>query len=109
MTDPMVTHIHNIGRRGVIFVILTGAQATAFWIWLWTTFKEMNAIEAVRSVANAWPVRLDSFASVALIACVWIAFGNTSVLYFLLARWWQKRADVLHRRGARFVDQREGS
>ena len=108
MTDPMVTHIHNIGRRGIIFAALTIAQTSALWVWLWMTFKEMNVIEAVRVVAEAWPVHLDKFSSVALVACAWIAFGNTSMLYLLLGRWWQKRADVLHRRGSRFVDEREG-
>lgn len=105
--DPLLQHIGIVLQRSILFLILSLAQAVVCWLWFWAHFKQWSLVEATRHLANAWPLSLDAFSSVQAMGMVWIGVANSAILYLALGRWWKRRADVLHRRGSRVVDQRE--
>ncbi len=106
--DPIFDAMYVNGRRFLWFVVLAAGQATALWLRFWMHFKHLTLWESCSFITSAWPLSLDDFPSFVAMAFVWVGIANTSIIYLLLGRWWKKRAEVLHRRGTIFVDQREG-
>lgn len=105
--DPLLNHIGIVLRRSAIFVALVALQLFGLWVWFWAHFQRAGVEQAFRLFVEAWPLDSGKIAAVLAIGLLWIGCANTAIIYLLLGRWWKKRADVLHRRGSRFVDQRE--
>ena len=108
MSDPILHHVGVVLHRTLLFVLLSAAQAIALWLCFWTHFKSQTLLEAARYLADAWPMSMDSFVSVQAMGMLWISCADTAILYLLIGHWWTRRADVLHRRGSRFADERGG-
>ena len=106
--DPLLHHFSMLLRRTLIFIVLSLAQSLALWLWLWPHFYDVSVLDAARFLGAAWPVTLDSFYSVQAAGMLWVGCADTAILYLLLGRWWWRRADVMHRRGSRFIDERGG-
>lgn len=104
--DPLLTDLGIIINRLFLFGMFSAAQAVALWLWFWMHFKALTLLEAARHLRYAWPMSLDAFGSVQAMGMLWIGCANTGILFLLLGRWWHHRADVLHRRGGRFSDER---
>ncbi len=104
MRDPILHALGVIINRTLLFIGLSLAQAIELWLWFWMHFKHWSLLEAVRAVAEAWPLSFDVFASVVAMAVVWIGIANSAILYLALGRWWQSRGDVMHRRGSRLEE-----
>lgn len=105
--DPLLHYLKLLFQRTLFFVILALLQGLGLWLWLWMHFEVKSMLEALGLLGIAWPLSLDSFHSVLAMGMLWIGAGNTALLYCLLGHWWNRRADVLHRRGSRFFDERE--
>lgn len=105
--DPLLRHLGIIINRSILFVVISLAQAIALWLWFWTRFENWTIWQVLRYAANAWPLSAEVFPSVMALGVLWIGLADTAIVYLLLGRWWRRRADVLHRRGSRFIDQRE--
>ena len=105
--DPLLSHMGVLLRRSTIFVALVAVQMFALWVWFWMHFQHAGFQEAARLLVEAWPLDSGKIAAALALALLWTGCANTAIIYLVLGRWWKKRADILHRRGSRFVDERE--
>lgn len=105
--DALAEEVGLLINRTALFILISLSQAFALWLSFWMHFENWTLAHTVLYVANVWPLSLDVFASVVGMAVAWVGIANTAIIYLMLGRWWKRRADVLHRRGSRFVDERE--
>lgn len=105
--DPIITHFKVQGWRGVYFIGAATVQAICLWAWFWLHFEpERGWRGPINHLPDAWPLDSGTLPAVLALAFLWIGVANTGLAFLLTGRWWQHRAEVLHRRGSRFIDQR---
>lgn len=105
--DPLINDLEILFRRLVIFISLTLCQAVLIWIWFWVHYKNWTIAHSLRNLSNVWPLSIEVLPSAVGITILWITASNSSIAFFVLGRWWNRRSNVFHRRGGRFVDERE--
>ena len=105
--DPILNELLMLAQRALLFIALALVHALGLWMWFWMHFEAKTFLSTLEHLGKTLPMPLDSFASVQMIGMLWIGSADTAVLFLLLGRWWQRRADVLLRRGTRYVDDRD--
>ena len=107
VNDPVVDYLEMWAWRAVMFVGLSVAQALALWMWFWMEFEHSTTREAIGLLFGAWPFDTQTLQGLMEIFLLWLGAANTLALYQAMGGWWRRRAEVLHRRGSRFFDNRE--
>jgi len=104
-TDPILDLFGLVFRRAMLFIALSLLQAAALWLWLLTAEFGVARGDLTFWLRVAWtPPEGNMLAAVITYGCLVIGLLNTSVVYLLIGKWWKRRGDVHHRRGARLED-----
>jgi hypothetical protein len=102
--DPITNYIGIVVHRLVLFVILSFILATALWLWVLLGEFHVTASDLLHWLREAWTPVDNKLAAVILYGALTVGVLSTSVLYLLIGKWWNKRADVRQYRGARFEE-----
>lgn len=106
--DPILNALKLRFERLILFIILSALISLALWAWLllgWFEFELGNFWQLTKEAC----ITSDEKKSSVLLfrGCVVIGVLSSSVAFLVAALWWRKSGD-LHRRGAQFVDARDG-
>lgn len=100
--DPIIHTIGVLAQRVLLFVVLSLLVALGLWLWVLLGLIDIPAGDLM-----AWtPPEGRKLAAVLAYGCLAIGVLSITVLYLLVAKWWKKRGNVHHHRGAR-LDERE--
>jgi hypothetical protein len=104
-TDPILDLFGLVYRRTILFIALSLLQAAALWLWLLIAEFGVTRGDLLFWLRVAWTPPTDNkLAAVITYGCLTIGLLSTSVIYLVISKWWQRRGDVYHRRGARLED-----
>ncbi|MGV3582859.1 MAG: hypothetical protein ACO1N8_11200 [Methylophilus sp.] len=106
--DPILSAIRLRFERFILFIVLSALISIISWVWILLGWFEIE-------FGSIWQLTKDAYSptekgkSIVLIfrSCGVIGVLTTSVTFLVAALWWRKSGDV-HRRGAQFVDARDG-
>ncbi len=105
--DPILNAIKVRFERFILFFIFSALISIALWIWVLLGWFDFDFLSAWQLTQEAYSSSADKSIMLILRGCC-VVGGLTTLLTFLIAAlWWRKSGDV-HRRGARFVDARDG-
>lgn len=105
--DAIMQYFVVLVWRAVYFVGATVGQALSLRVWFWMRLQpERGWRWPLNHMGEAWPLDAGSLPSVLADAALWIGSANTTIVFLGIAMWWRHRADVMYRRGSRFIDER---
>lgn len=104
-TDPILNLFSIILRRLILFILLSLSFAVALWCWLLLVQFNLSASDLLIWFHAAWPPADNKVASVFLWSTLAMGVLTSSLIYFMVGLWWNKRGDI-HHRGARWSQDR---
>ncbi|MDE3010841.1 MAG: hypothetical protein KGI67_08140 [Pseudomonadota bacterium] len=106
VNDPVMDYLEMWVWRIVMLIGLSLLQALVLWLLLWNQLDQASIRSSLVLLFSAWPFNTHTLQGWIEIGLLWIGIGNTVNLYQWIGKWWRRRADILHRRGGRFIDER---
>ena len=106
--DPILNAIKVRFERLVLFIVLSALISLALWTWVLLGWFDFGFASAWKLTKEAY-FTVEEGRSIVLIfrACGVIGTLTSLVIFLVAALWWRKSGDV-HRRGAQFIDARDG-
>lgn len=106
--DPILNALKLRFERLVLFIVLSALISLAIWTWVLLGWFDFRFTSAWKLTKEAY-LTIEEGESIVLIfrACGVIGVLITSITFLVAALWWRKSGDV-HRRGAQFIDARDG-
>ena len=106
--DPILHAIALRVKRALLFAACSLLLTIGLWLWAVLGWYDKELIDLGALTRGALAAGADQRTpTLVLRGCAVIGGLVTTVAYLLVALWWRYRGDV-HRRGARFVDARDG-
>ncbi|MFP6557366.1 hypothetical protein WJ542_03345 [Paraburkholderia sp. B3] len=105
--DPLIQQVHTILLRVVHFVVFVLVQSVLLWVVCWQQLGD-SWLDALIRLSSVWPLSFESVNSLLAMLIAWTSVLQTTILFLIIGRWWARKANVVHRRGSRFIDERGG-
>lgn len=106
--DPILNALKLRFERFILFVVLSALISIILWIWVLLGWFDVEFSSIWQLSKEAYSAAEESKSIVLILrGCGVIGVLSTSVAFLVAALWWRKSGDV-HRRGAQFIDARDG-
>lgn len=105
--DPILSAILLRLQRALLFCFLAILVACSLWFWVLLEWYATPWGDFLAMSKASWEARAGSTAALLLKGCLAIGLLTATLAYLTVSLWWRRSGDVI-RRGARFLDRREG-